>query len=291
MKTWHNGSLIEGRAQIDSLNFSLHYSSPIAWEGIRSYRQEDGTTQIFKLREHVLRLLDTAKILNFSIPYSEAEIIEACQEVVAANGGGDLYLRPIAYANHDAELVKPKGVPVNLDIYAFPLPQLHDKPDIKMVISNLVRGYPQFQMQAKTSMNYGVLQGAVQYAKSMGADDIFLLDNQGHVVEAQVANFFVVKGDLITTPPNDGSILPGITRRSIVELLQNQVIMSKARKMPIVAEKKITKADLYTADAVFLCGTYVEVVNVVEIDGRVLPGSPYVDILKKEYRNLVQGKK
>lgn len=287
MKVWHNGILQDGDVQISSLNFSLHYSSPVVWEGIRSYSQTDGTTRIFKLREHVIRFLESAKILNFSLPYSESELIAACEEVVVANGGGDLYLRPIAYSVKNAELSMPRNHTIHVDIYVRPL--VSKSKDLKMIISNLVRSYPHFNMQAKTPANYSVLQLSEQQMVASNADDVFLLDSQGYVVEAQIANFFVVKGNYILTPPNDGSILPGITRSTVVSMLQDPAFPLRHKLAPIVAEKRITKADLYTADAVFLCGTFVEVANVYEIDGRKLPGSRYVDIIKSLFSRLIRG--
>ena len=292
MKTWSNGQIIEGKKQVDSLNFSLHYAGPTAWEGIRSYLQHDGTTRIFKLRDHVERLFASAKIMGFEIPFSVDQIEQACIEVVDANGGGDLYLRPIAYGDFDAESIRPQGRKISVDIYAFPAMKLHQKPDgIKVGISHLVRGYPQYQMQAKTAANYAYLTQSEAQAKALGVDDMLFVDNSGHITEATVANILVVHGDVLTTPPNDGSILPGITRHTLAKILQNPRMPLKYRREPIVAEKKITKADLYTADCVMLCGTYAEVILVTEVDGRKLPGSVYYEILKNEYAELTRGSK
>jgi branched-chain amino acid aminotransferase len=295
MKSWSNGSVIEGKRQIDSFNYSLHYASPVVWEGIRSYKQADGTTKIWKLEEHIQRLFDSAKIIGFEIPYTVPQIIQACKDIVEANGGGDLYLRPIAFNNVDAEGILSSGNAICVDIYAKPVPDLHGKSDkgIKMVISNLVRGYPQFNMQAKTAANYQFVQMAKPYLNTE-IKDIFLLDNNGYVVEATVANFWVFKGDVAMTPPNNGSILPGVTRRCIADILRDNALMfTKYKKAPIVIEKNITRGDLYTADCVILCGTYAEVVNVIEIDGRKI-GTPdthfYYKMLKAEYTNLVRGR-
>lgn len=297
MKTWTNGKIIEGKKQIDSFNFSLHYSSPVVWEGIRSYRQEDGTTKIWKLKEHAQRLVDSAKILGFEIPYTAREIEQAIEQVVNANGDGDMYIRPIAYAEMDAEGIHSPITKVSLDIYCRPIPLLHKAGDkgIKMVISNIIRSYPQFQMQAKTPTNYQAVQLAKQQIHGSGIQDIFLVDNSGYIVEATVSNFWVFKGDICMTPPNRGSILPGVTRQCLADILRNpSVTFIKYKKAPIVIEKDITKADLYTADCVVLCGTYAEVVNVVEIDGRKIGSDPshfYFRMLQTEYSNMVRGRK
>ncbi len=293
MKTWSNGVMVEDNKEISSLNFALHYGGPTAWEGIRAYKQFDGTTSIFKLDAHVERLFNTAKIIGFEIPYTFEEVTKAVCEAVDANGGGDLYIRPIAYPNQDAESVRPHPTQeVSLDIYCFPIAKLHGKrkKGIKVAISGLIRSYPHYEMQAKTSHNYHFLQATKEEMKSRGVDDVLLQDTSGHITEAPVANIFVIKKGFAITPPNDGSILPGITRECVAGILSNVPKMgSNGVPSLIVAEKKVTKADLYTAEAVILCGTYAEIVNVLEVDGRKLPGSDYFEILKEEYQKLVRG--
>ncbi len=295
MKTWSDGAIIDGKAPLDSLSYPLHYGGPAVWEGIRAYVQEDGTCKVFKLREHVQRLRESAKILGVNLPYTSEAIEDACEQLVRENGNVDLYLRPIAYMPGDAEGVRvEKTKDLKLDIYCFPVPKLHRASDagIKTVISNVVRGYPQNNMQAKTPANYAALTMVQDLLDQTGAHDAFLLDNNGHVIEATVANFFVVKGDVVMTPPNAGSILPGITRRTIAEILQDRATMLvKHRKVPMVVEKNITKADLYTADCVFLCGTYAEVVKVATVDGRTLDGDDfYFRTVRDEYEKLVRGR-
>lgn len=297
MKTWTNGNIIEGKNTIDSFNYTLHYSAPSAWEGVRSYLQEDGSTKIWKLREHSQRLLDTAKILGFEIPYSLEQIEKAITDTVLANGGGDLYIRPIAYCNMDADGIHSEIKNITLDIYCKKFTTLHADANkgISMAISHIVRGYPQFQMQAKTPSNYQVVQLVKKQMKALQVQDMFLLDNNGYVVEATVSNFWVFKGNYAMTPPNAGSILPGVTRACVADILGNQAAMfSKYKRVPIVVEKNITRADLYTADCVVLCGTYAEIVNVLNVDGKEI-GSPekhaYFDILSKEYAAMVKGKK
>lgn len=295
MKVWSNGSIISSPKPIDSFNYSLHYGAPAAWEGIRSYVQDDGNAVLWRLSEHCQRLKDSAKILGFEIPYTVGEIEQACRDLVVANGNGNFYLRPIAYSTLPAEGIHQPQQEISLDIYCVPVPKLHGKAgkEIKMVISNLVRSYPQYQMQAKTPANYQVVQLAQPIMQQNKVDDIFLIDAQGYVVEATVANFFVFKGDVAMTPPNRGSILPGITRRCVAEILQDKSLMfTKYRKAPIVVEKDITRADIYTADCIILCGTFAEIVKVVEVDGRKIDGNQfYADILKTEYDLMVRGRR
>lgn len=296
MKTWSDRKIVDGKAPSDSFSFSLHYAGPAVWEGMRAYVQDDGTCKIFKLKEHVQRLRDSAKILGVNLPYSNAEIEQACETMVQLSGNKDSYLRPIAHLDVDAEGIHAKKTKdLKLDIYCVPAPKLHRDAErgIKMVISNVVRGYPQFNMQAKTPTNYAALTSVQPLIEQAGVQDAFLVDNQGYIVEATVANFFVVKGDVIMTPPNAGSILPGITRRTIAEILgDSSKMFTKYKKAPRVVEKNITKADLYTADCVFLCGTYAEVMKVSEIDGRKIDGDDfYFRLLVTEYSNVVRGRR
>lgn len=296
MKSWSNGKILEGKNPIDSFNYALHYSGPCVWEGMRSYVQEDGTCKIWKLEEHLQRLSESAKIMGFELPYTQGQLEQACVALVEANGNKDFYLRPIAYNSVDSDGIHSSQQIIHVDIYCVPIPSLHANPDkgIKMGISHIQRGYPQFQMQAKTPGNYHMMPLLRKQMEQLKVDDMFLLDNQGYVVEASVANLFVIKGDMIMTPPNNGSILPGITRKAIADIAMNKALMfSKYKKVPMVAEKQITRADLYTADCVILCGTYAEVVLVREIDGRKIGEGDdhfYYKLLKNEYLRLVRGR-
>jgi branched-chain amino acid aminotransferase len=295
VKTWSDGRIINGKALTDSFAFPLHYAGPAVWEGLRSYVQDDGTCKIWKLKEHVVRLLDSAKVLGMTIPYTVSQIEKACQDIVEANGNKDLYLRPIAFVEGDAEGIHTNAGKVRLDIYCVPVPKLHKNSGsgIKMMISNVIRSYPQFNMQVKTPANYAILSSVKGLLEQTGTQDAFLIDNGGYIVEATVANFFVIKGDLIMTPPNDGSILPGITRACVASIVMDRTKMfSKYKKVPVLLEKPITKTDLYTADCVILCGTYAEIVRVSEIDGKKIDGDDfYARMLEKEYSDLVRGRK
>jgi branched-chain amino acid aminotransferase len=292
MRVWTNGQIIHTKKQIDSLNFVLHYGSPACWEGIRAYEKQDGNTHIWKLEEHITRLFNSAKILNMKIPFEQHEVIEGCRKVVEANGSGDLYLRPIVYSTQDAESVRQAPSDISIDIYAFPIKKLGRDKGVTAKISSITRGYPQFQMQCKTPANYAVLNNAKP--EMDGVDELLFCDNNGYVVEASVANIFIVRGDQILTPPNEGSILPGITRRCVLEILTNSATMySKFKKVPMVAEKPLTRADIYTADEMFMCGTYAEVVPIIQVDQRQIGnGQPgfYSKMLLAAYQDLVRGR-
>lgn len=287
---WSNGKMIRGYRKIDSLNFTLHYASPCVWEGIRSYKQADGTTAIWKLEEHIARLFDSAKICGFEIPYTHTQLVNGCKAVVEAAGSGDLYLRPVAYSSGDAESAKPSQHNINVDIYCFPLLPLHNK-EIDCIISSYTRSYPHYQMQAKTAENYSFLQKVKPELKASNADEAFLTDNNGYIVEATVANIFLFKGKVAMTPPNNGSILPGITRKCVADILQSPKLATEYQHRCVLVEKNITRADVYTADCIILCGTYAEIVKVGSIDGRRIDGDDrFFKILKNEYAKMTRGR-
>ncbi len=292
---WSNGSIVETTNNVSSLNFVMHYGSPAAWEGIRAYAQSERqnkllgreATSIFKLKDHIDRLFHSAKIVNLESPFTKTEVEEACIALVQANGAGDLYLRPILYSNQDAESVRATDEKPSLDIYAFPVKDLHARKNkgISVSISSYSRGYPQFQMQAKTPGNYVLSQAVKSEMAASGMDDVLFLDNLGYVTEATVGNIFIVKGKVITTPPDNGSILPGITRDVIMRIHRCEGVSNGS------IEKPLTRADVYTADEMFMTGTYAEVVPIVRVDGRLIgngePG-PVTKGLAAQYEERVR---
>lgn len=264
-RVWADGSISAQKTPIDSFNFVMHYGAPAVWEGIRSYLKEDGTSHIWLLRQHIIRLFNSAKILNIEIPYTIEQLVTAVQEVVEAAGGGDLYIRPIAYATQDAESVRAQTTRIAVDIYCFPINPPNKEAGIKARISATPRGYPNYHMQAKTTANYAVLHNCKNDFE--GVDEVLFCDNDGYVVEASVANLFIVKQGVVFTPPQTGSILSGLTRQWVATELQKKGIT--------VIERRLTKPDLYTADEIFITGTYVETAPIVVVDGRkIADGEP-----------------
>jgi branched-chain amino acid aminotransferase len=292
---WSNGSFKKGTNTISSLNSILHYAGPAVWEGIRSYKQAKGNTEIWKLEEHIERLYNSAKILNIKIIYDKATLITACRELVKANGNGDQYIRPIIYAAEGADKVRFCDRTFNVDIYSFPVPKMKNaEKGLKMGISTQVRGFPQFNMQAKTTQNYSFVYSCGEEAARNKVDDVFLKDNNGHLVETSVANFYVIYRNTALTPPNDGSILPGITRSIVSEVILDTNIFYQHKLSPLtLVEYKITPALLYTADEIFLCGTYAEIIPVVEVDGRVIGNGKIgkvTKLIKEQYNQMVRGR-
>lgn len=221
------------------------------------------------------------------------DVIQGCIDLVKYKGGGDLYLRPIIYENASCEGVLSSDLGVSIDIYCFELGKGYPEEGIKVAISSIPRGYPAFNMQAKAAANYGSLRLYNQEAKRLGVSAMLIPNFSGYIMESAVANIFIVKDGIVMTPCNNGDILPGITRRDIIQkiFLNNNVMYSMYHRVVNVVERNLTKADIYSADEIFLCGTFAEVTPVIEVDGRMIGNGragQLTLIAKNVYANLVR---
>jgi len=290
LKTCSNGKLIKGRKKLDSFVASFNYSGLAVWEGIRAYQQKDGSTKLFKLKEHIKRLFNSARIIGIKLPFEAYELERACQSLVMSVGGGDLYLRPIAYVDSDCE-EKFDIKTVSIDIHCFEVLYTDDRSK-KAIISSHSRSYPEYIMQAKTPANYNKIFEMKAEAERAGVEEVLITDRHGYVVEGSTSNILVIKGNIIATPPSDGSILPGITLNELTKILHNPTIFVKHKRTPNVVVKNITRADIYTADSILLTGTLCEIINICEIDGRPLLDKNenfYYKILRDEFTKLTRG--
>ena len=215
---WHDGKLVPWReATIHVLTHSLHYGLAV-FEGIRAYRTEIGTA-IFRLNEHIDRLLDSAKIYQMKIPYSRDQLIDACGEVVRANKLAECYLRPIAFYGSEKMGVSPVGASVHVSIAAWPwgayLGEEGLTKGIRVKTSSFARHHINVTMaRAKVSTTYANSILANLEATSDGYDEGLLLDTDGFVAEGCGENLFLVKEGRVTTPMLT-SALNGITWRTV----------------------------------------------------------------------------
>lgn len=275
-KIWMDGKFIPwDEAKVHILTHSLHYGLAI-FEGIRCYETEEGPA-IFRLDEHIERLISSASIFMIDIPYSLEEIKKAVIETVKENRITECYIRPIVYLGYGAMGLFPKGNPVNLAIAVWPwgsyLGEEGLKNGIRVKISSFIRGHVNsFMARAKVSGYYVNSQLAKREAISHGYDEALLLDADGYVSEGSGENIFIVrKGILKTTPLT--SILEGITRDSIITI-------AKAEGINVV-EQRFTRDEVYTADEAFFTGTAAEVTPIKEVDGRVIGKGRPGEITKK----------
>lgn len=278
MIMWSNGYFREDPTPVSSFNWTLHYGGSV-WEGIRSYQNYDGMAEIFMLERHIERLIESAQILRLDVPYTKEQLMAAIIDLQGRHGQRELYFRPIVYRRKNAESnhdIEPK---IGVDIYAFELNNTFSKEGIRVVTSSLSRNYPEFEMQCKSSNNYGQIMLMRTEASKNGVDEVLLKNRNGHYTESSTANLFVVlsSGEIIT-PPSDGSILPGITRSLIGQQLQ-------------AVEKVVTRPDLITAQEIFLTGTYAEVTPIIEFDGYAVglgKRGPIVELTQKWYEKAVR---
>ena len=272
-----NGELVpESEAKISVFDHGFLYGDGV-FEGIRAYRGV-----VFKLREHIERLYDSAKFLRIEIPMSKEDLMEAILETVRRNGLSDCYIRVVVTRGvGDLGLDPRKCEKPSIIIIARPMAPLLGKRVVSLIISSVRRdGVDATNHQAK-SLNYLNNILAKLEAINAGADDAVMLDSRGFVSEATGENIFIVKDERIMTPPPTSGILSGITRDCVIEL---------ARRLGYeVVERELTPFELLTADEVFLTGTAAEIVPVESVNGRKIgervPG-PITERLIREFEKL-----
>lgn len=286
---WMNGELVEAeKATVSFLASGLHYGLGV-FEGIRAYNTDKGPA-VFRLRDHMARLLQSAHIMGFpKLPYSLETLMEAVRETIRANDLIECYIRPHIYLNGDLPSLNIDRNTSHIGIAAWAwgtyLGEGALEKGVRANISSFTRHHANVMLtKSKSAGNY--VNSALAKTESIraGYDEAILLDPQGYVAECTGENLFVVrKGKLITTPTS--SVLEGITRDSLITLV-NQM------GFPVV-EQLLSRDQLYIADEVFVCGTAAEIVAVTEIDGRAIgSGSmgPITRQIQQAFFSALRGK-
>ncbi len=271
---WFDGEMVPWKdANIHVLSHALHYASAV-FEGERVYKG-----RIFKLTEHTERLQNSARLLDFGIPWTTEQIDEACRQVVAAQGLSDAYVRPIAWRGAEMMGVSAQQTKIHLAIAAWEWPA-YFSPEarmegIRMQISQWRRPDPRtIPAKSKAAGLYMICTLSKHAAEGAGYNDALMLDWRGRLAEATGANIFLNIGGRLHTPTPD-CFLDGITRRTVMAL-------ARARQVEIV-ERAIMPEELADASEVFLTGTAVEVTPVREIgDYRFTPGE-LTRVLMEDY--------
>lgn len=272
---WYNGKLIPWRdARVHVLCHSVHYGNAV-FEGERIYNGK-----VFKLTEHSQRLVRSAKMLAYELPYSVEELDAATKLVVAENHLESGYVRPLAWRGAETIGVSAVGTKIHVMISAFPWGAYYGQKAIKLVTARWKRPSPESSPAgSKAAGLYVICTLAKDEALAAGVQDALMLDYKGRLSEATGANLFlVINGELHT--PTTETILNGITRLTVMDL---------ARKRGIkVTEREIWPEELAKASEVFLTGTAVEVQPVGAIDGREYPVGPITQQLLADYAALVR---
>jgi branched-chain amino acid aminotransferase len=287
-KIWMDGRLVDwDEARIHVLTHTLHYGLGV-FEGIRCYDTEKGPA-IFRLGEHVRRLLKSAHIFLMEMPYSEEEIREAVIATVRANKLRECYIRPIAFLGYGSIGLYPRDNPVSLSIAVWPwgayLGEEGLKRGIRVKVASFIRSHVNSNMtRAKVCGYYVNSQLAKKEAILCGYDEALLLDEDGFVSEGSGENIFMVRNGALKTTPLT-SILEGITRDSIIAIARDEGIQ--------VREERFTRDELYIAEEAFFSGTAAEITPVRELDGRAIgegkPG-PITRKLQSIFFDTVTGK-
>lgn len=285
---WWNGDLVpHGDAKVHVLTHAIHYGTGV-FEGIRAYRGPKGLA-VFRLREHIERLFGSAAAYKIEMPMSIDDVIEGCLAVVRDNELDECYLRPIAFIGFGPLGVYWRDNPTNVAVAAFPwgtyLGEEALEKGIRVTVSSWTRiHHAQFPTTAKGCGQYLNSVLAVREAHEKGFDEALLLDRHGNVAEGSGENLFVIKDGVMRTPGLDSSILPGITRASVMELA--------AELGHTVEVGNVTRGEVYAADEAFFTGTAAEVTPIHEVDGHVIGAGgrgPITTEIQSAYLGAVRG--
>jgi branched-chain amino acid aminotransferase len=252
---YYNGQYLKAvDAKGNIFDQSLHYGYAV-FEGIRAYRTETGV-KIFKAKEHFERMKNSCEAVGIPYPYNNEELTAICYEVLKRNHLEDAYIRPLVTTTPNMSLTKGKESQLMIAVWEWGA-YLGDKL-LKVVTSSFRRITPAcLKVEAKVSGHYVNSIMATQEAKDLGFDEALLLDINGFVAEGPGANIFIEKDGILYTPKT-GSILPGITRATVIEICKDLDIE--------VIEKQIKPEEVYAADSAFYCGTAAEVIGIESLD-------------------------
>jgi branched-chain amino acid aminotransferase len=283
-----NGELVPWKdAKVPFLTHALHYGTGV-FEGIRCFKTSKGPA-IFRLKEHITRMMESAEIYLMKMPYSAAEIADAVKTTVSANKLEECYIRPLAYYGYGEMGLNPLPNKVSLGIAAWRwdsyLGEKAEKEGLKCQVSSWRRVHPStMPPQAKSTANYANGGLAKIEALKAGYDEAIMLNMEAMVAEASAENIFRVKDGILSTPPASAGVLRGVTRDTIIRVAIDMEIEFR--------RSDISREELYTSDELFLTGTAAGVTPVREVDGRKIGGGtwPLTDRLRKAYSDIVHGR-
>jgi branched-chain amino acid aminotransferase len=286
---WKDGELVEfEKATVHMLTAALHYGAAV-FEGIRAYGTDKGPA-IFRLKEHVERLLKSAEIFGFrDLPYTVDSVAQAVKDTVKANGFEECYIRPLLYLtggawNLNVDAGKP-AMMIAVWKWSNYLGEEALAKGIRANISSYTRHHPNVSMtKAKIAGNYVNSILAKTESVRLGFEEAIMLDPQGYVGECTGENIFVVRRGKVITPAT-APVLEGITRHTIHTIAKDLGYG--------VLEDPISRDQLYAADEVFVCGTAAEVIGLSEIDFRKIGDGktgPVTRAIQNVYHDLIRGK-
>ena len=286
-KIWMNGKLVPwDDAKIHVASHVIHYGSAV-FEGVRCYATPDGPA-VFRLDAHTERLYNSAKIFRMDVPYSPAQMDQAILETISVNQLDACYIRPIIYRGYGQLGVNPFPCPVDVAVLVWDWGRylgaeaLESGVDVR--VSSWARIAPNtLPAMAKSAANYMNSQLIKMEAINDGYAEGIALDVEGYVSEGSGENLFLVKDDTLITPPLVSSVLPGITRDTVMTLARRQGIP--------VLEQRMPREMLYIADELFMTGTAAEITPVRSVDkiaiGRGARG-PVTETLQRAFFDVIE---
>jgi branched-chain amino acid aminotransferase len=287
-KIWHNGTLIPwDNASIHVMSHVIHYGSSV-FEGVRCYAPPSGPA-IFRAQEHAQRLIDSAKVYRIDVGFTRDEIVKAMCDLVAHNGAWPCYIRPVVLRGYGEAGVNPFNSPPEVYIINYPWGKYltSDDSGCDVCVSSWTRLAPNtLPAMAKSGANYMNSQLIKMEAIVNGYAEGIALDTNGFVSEGSGENVFIVRNGVLQTAPLGNSVLPGITRDSVLQI---------ARDLGIpINEQMIPREMLYIADEAFFTGTAAEVTPIRSVDkikvGKGATG-PITKAIQKEFYAIVKGEK
>lgn len=288
-KIWLDGAFVNwDDAKVHVLTHTLHYGLGV-FEGIRCYKLKSGKSAVFRLREHIERLFDSAHICTMKLEQTPAEVVDACLETVRINKLEECYLRPLAFLGAGAMGLGATENRTHLTIVAWKWgTYLGDEglnKGIRAKVSSFSRsGVNAVMAKGKVVGHYVNSILAKREVTAAGYQEAIMLDPQGYVSEASGENIFMIKRGTVFTPALGASILSGITRDSVLTLCKELGLS--------VVERPITRDELYIADELFMCGTAAELTPVREVDDRKIGSGArgaITEKVQKRFFEVVRG--
>tara|TARA_Y100000588_G_C14231694_1_gene915584 strand:- start:1258 stop:2202 length:945 start_codon:yes stop_codon:yes gene_type:complete len=285
---WYNSNIIPWEeANTHVMSHVLHYGSGV-FEGIKCYKTSRGPA-IFRLEDHINRLLESAALYRMKVNISKEEIIDGCKQITKVNNLDECYIRPIIFYGYDTLGVNPKKCPLNIAIASFYWGAYLGDDGVQRGVNVTISPYQKISYKAmpttaKASGQYMNSLLSVTEAKNRGYDEAILLNADGNVAEGSGQNLFYVKDNIIHTNDETSSILLGITRDSVLTICENLNIETKIHSFSL--------EDLLSADEVFFTGTASEITPIRSIEDNLISNGEVGSLslkLRDYYMNIVLG--